>query len=97
MNLLADLHRLPIERSYEYAIADMDEYGDIHNYDFADTYREALGCADFIDGNWMIELWVNFGNSEIGLSNRNYYEIVDGMLQGEYPKHVEKHFEKTRK
>jgi len=96
MNVLADLHRKSIERTYEYAIAEMDEHGDIQDYAFTDTYHEALGCAALIDGNSMIELWVNFGNDDIGLSRRDMYEIVHGALQGEYPKHVEKHFEKTR-
>jgi hypothetical protein len=107
-----------LERTYEYAIAEMDEYGDIQDYAFTDTYHEALACAALIDGNSMIELWVNFGNDDIGLSRnfgnddiglsrnfgnddiglsrRDMYEIVHGALQGEYPKHVEKHFEKTR-
>tara|TARA_R110000803_G_C11746013_1_gene291781 strand:- start:45 stop:338 length:294 start_codon:yes stop_codon:yes gene_type:complete len=96
MNVLADLHRKSIERTYEYAIAEVDEYGDTQDYAFTDTYHEALGCAALIDGNSMIELWVNFGNDDSGLIKRDTYEIVHGALQGEYPKHVEKHFEKTR-
>ncbi len=96
MNVLADLHRKPLERTYEYAVAEMDEHGDIQDYAFTDTYNEALGSAALIDGNSMIELWVNVGNDEQGLVNRDMYEIFDGALRGDYPKHVEKHFEKTR-
>mgnify|MGYP003109427747 CR=1 FL=1 len=85
-----------LKRSYEYAVAEMDEYNDIHNYDFAETYSEALKCAADIDGNWMIELWANVGNEERGLVDRDMYEVIDGILQGDFPKHVAKHFEQTK-
>ena len=84
-----------LNRSYEYAVATMDEYGDIHDYDFAETYTEALKCAAHVDGNWMIELWVNVGNDERGLVDRDMYEVIDGVLQGDFPRHVAKHFAMT--
>ena len=96
MNVLADSHNKPLERTYEYAIAELDEHGDIQDYDFANTYHDALGCAARIDGRTMIEIWVNVGNDDVGLVNRDMYPIVHGALQGDYPKHVEKYFAKTR-
>jgi hypothetical protein len=84
-----------LHRSYEYAVATMDEHGDIHNYDFVETYSEALKCAADIDGHWMIELWANVGNDERGLVDRDMYEVIDGVLQGDFPRHVAKHFAMT--
>ena len=84
-----------LNRSYEYAVATMDEHGDIHNYDFEDTYSDALKCAAHIDGNWMIELWADLWNDERGLVDREMYEVIDGVLQGDCPRHVAKHFAMT--
>lgn len=97
MNVLADLHRMPLKRSFEYAVAFLDEHGDIQDYDFADTFSEALRIeTTHPKGYTDIELWVNVGNDERGLVNRDMYEIINGELQGDYPKYVAKHFAKTQ-
>lgn len=96
MNVLADLHTKPLERTYEYAIGETDEHGDIQHWDFRDTYYDALECAVSMGARTIIEIWVNVGNDEQGLVDRDMYPIVHGALQGDYPKHVEKYFAKTR-
>lgn len=69
---------------YEWFVEDMDEYGDIEDVDYYDTYAETQTEIDKID-NPVVGLCKTKSNKEAdSVESRVYAYILDGILESTF-------------
>tara|TARA_R110000803_G_C11812065_1_gene300830 strand:+ start:154 stop:615 length:462 start_codon:yes stop_codon:yes gene_type:complete len=87
---------------WEWTVSFMDKYGDIHNQEYFETYKDALkyqseGVDDETLCDSMIELWNMISDiSGTAMEDIIIYEIIDAKVDADIPKYIRNQLNQKR-